>query len=249
MGRATKMARKTEDCTNLIDSLKRLGMPIGIGENDRDTSLAAINDELARIADERESKIFRKRSNVAKMPDATYLCDYRDIPDRGLDITLLKDILSLSFMEGAQKENIILWGSADTGKTWIAELISTEACRKDKRVKWTNFPTLYRELDSLRKRDSEKFEKKLTYYSKFDLLCIDEFLNYELKECFLIQELLNRITLIKRCSLLVCSQVNPFDWVKLFPATGIGESARGRIMHISKSIHLKGKDLRMEGKL
>ena len=52
------MARKTEDCTNLIDSLKRLGMPIGIGENDRDTSLAAINDELARIADERESKIF-----------------------------------------------------------------------------------------------------------------------------------------------------------------------------------------------
>ena len=84
--------------------------------------------------------------------------------------------------------------------------------------------------------DSKKFETKLTYYSKFDLLCIDEFLNYEIKECFLIQELLNRITLIKRCSLLVCSQVNPFDWVKLFPATGIGESARGRIMHISKSI-------------
>ena len=116
-------------------------------------------------------------------------------------------------------------------------------------MKWTNFPTLYRELDSLRKRDSEKFEKKLTYYSKFDLLCIDEFLNYELKECFLIQELLNRITLIKRCSLLVCSQVNPLDWVKLFPVTGIGKSARGRIMHRSKSIHLKGKDLRMEGKL
>ena len=52
-------------------------------------------------------------------------------------------------------------------------------------MKWTNFPTLYRELDSLRKRDSKKFETKLTYYSKFDLLCIDGFLNCELKECFL----------------------------------------------------------------
>ena len=100
MGREKKMARKTEDCTNLLDLLKRLGMLIGIGEDDRDMALAAINDELARIADERESKIFRKRSNVAKMPDATYFCDCRDIPDRGLNITLLKEMLSLSFMEG-----------------------------------------------------------------------------------------------------------------------------------------------------
>ena len=34
--------------------------------------------------------------------------------------------------------------------------------------------------------------------------------------------ILNRIILIKEYSLLICTQVNPSDWVKLFPVAGIG---------------------------
>ena len=61
--------------------------------------------------------------------------------------------------------------------------------------------------------------------------------------------ILNRIILVKKCSLLICTQENPSDWAKLFPVAVIGESSRGRIMEICKSTHLKGRDLRLEGKL
>ena len=61
--------------------------------------------------------------------------------------------------------------------------------------------------------------------------------------------ILNRIILVKKCSLLICTKVNPSDWAKIFPVAVIRESSRGRIMEICKSTHLKGRDLRLEGKL
>ena len=61
--------------------------------------------------------------------------------------------------------------------------------------------------------------------------------------------ILNRIILDRKCSLLICTQVNLSDWVKLFPVAGIGESSHSRIMERCKSIHLEGRELRLEGKL
>ena len=118
-------------------------------------------------------------------------------------------------------------GSDGTGKTWLAELIAIEACRKGKRVRWVQFPCMYRELETLKQTNSPKFETRLTYYSKFDLLCIDEFLNYSLDDPFLMQEL--------------------FDRIKVFSVSGIGESSRGRVLEHCKNIHLQGSDLRMKG--
>ena len=47
---------------------------------------------------------------------------------------------------------------------------------------------MYRELETLKQTNSTKFETRLTYYSKFDLLCIDKFLNYSLDDPFLMQK-------------------------------------------------------------
>ena len=60
---------------------------------------------------------------------------------------------------------------------------------------------------------------------------------------------MNKIILVKKCSLLICTQVNPSDWAKLFPVAVIGESSHISIMERCKSIHLEGRDLRLEGKL
>lgn len=239
---------RTEQYSAILGTLERLGLPVAITDEDKDCdALAVINDELTKIADEKENTTFDNRFRLSKMPDATFIRDYYDNPDRQLEATLLKELLSLAFMKGEKKENIVLWGSAGTGKTWIAELIATEACRKGKRVRWVSFPYMYRELENLKSTDSKKFESKLTYYSKFELLCIDEFLNYKLDDPFLVQELFDRIKLMKRGSLIICSQINPYDWVKVFSVSGMGESSRGRILERCKNIHLQGPDLRLAG--
>lgn len=228
------------------NTLQRLGLAVDVKEEDKDADpLAVINDELTRIAEERENIVFDKRFKLSKMPEAAFIRDYYDNPDRKLDRTLLDEILTLSFMNNDRKENIVFWGSAGTGKTWIAELIATEACRRGKRVRWVNFPSMYRELKALKENNGTKLETRLTYYGKFDLLCIDEFLNYQLDDSFLMQELFNRIKLMGRCSLLICSQIDPYDWVKVFSVSGLGESSRGRILERCKNIHLQGADLRI----
>lgn len=240
----------TSNYTELLSTLDRLGLTVTITSKDKDSNpIAVINDELNKIAQERESLIFDNRFRLSRIPRPTFIRDFYNSPERNIDPTLLKDILSLSFMNNDRRENIVLWGSAGTGKTWIAELVATEACKKNKRTRWVNFPSMYRELENLKKSNSTKFETRLTYYSKFDLLCIDEFLNYSLNDPFLMQELFDRISLMKRCSLIICTQINPCDWVKVFSVSGIGESSRGRILEHCKNIHLQGPDLRMVGKI
>ena len=240
---------KTDQYNEILNTLERLGLPVTMTADDAASDpIAVINNELMKIATDRENTTFDNRFKLSKMPEATFLRDYYDNPDRKLDDSLLKDMMSLSFMEGEKKENIVFWGSAGTGKTWMTELIATEACRKGKRVRWVTFPSMYRELETLKKTNSTKFESRLTYYSRFDLLCIDEFLNYTLDAPFLIQELFDRIKLMRKCSLLICTQINPIDWVKVFSVSGLGESSRGRILEYCKNIHLQGVDLKMKGR-
>ena len=54
------------------------------------------------------------------------------------------------------------------------------------------------------------YQSRLKYYSKFDLLCIDEFLNDELSEgdLFIIQELFEFLDR-NRHSFMVCTQCDP----------------------------------------
>ena len=239
---------RTERYGEILNTLERLGLPVTMTDEDASSdTLAVINNELVKIAVDRENTTFDSRFKLSKMPEATFLRDYYDNPDRKLDATLLKEMMSLAFMNGEKKENIVFWGSSGTGKTWLAELIATEACRKGKRVRWVQFPSMYRELETLKQTNSAKFETRLTYYSKFDLLCIDEFLNYSLDDPFLMQELFDRIKIKNKCSLLICTQINPIDWVKVFSVSGIGESSRGRVLEHCKNIHLQESDLRKKG--
>ena len=62
-------------------------------------------------------------------------------------------------------------GSDGTGKTWLAELIAIEAYRKGMRVRCVQFPSMYRELETLKQTNSTKFETRLTYYTASSTCC------------------------------------------------------------------------------
>ena len=100
----------------------------------------------------------------------------------------------------------MIWGPPGTGKSWIARMIATSACAAGLRTRWTSFPVLYDQLLRLyRNTDGQTLDSKLMYYSRFDLLCIDEFPNVSEMDPFLVQQMFNTFS-ERGHSILLCMQ-------------------------------------------
>lgn len=59
--------------------------------------------------------------------------------------------------------------------------------------------------------DSKRYEARLNYYSRFQVLCIDEFPNAEIEDKFIMQEFFN-IRALKGNSTIVSGQCEPRNW-------------------------------------
>ena len=204
-----------------------------------DDLAACFNSFAAKYSNERFDRYFRR----AKVGTPCYIDDILDVPERKLDKEYIQDLNTLQFV--FKHHNLVVWGPPGTGKTWLSKMIATSACAKGLRTRWVTFPVLYDQLLRLYKStDGQTLDSKLAYYSRFDLLCIDEFPNVSDIDPFLVQQMFNTFS-EKATSLLVCMQIQPEKMDELFPIRGIGQSVKGRILQKAKRIHLQGPDLRL----
>ena len=119
------------------------------------------------------------------------------------------------------------------------------ACAAGLRTRWTSFHVIYDQLLRLyRNTDGQTLDSKLLYYSRFDLLCIDEFPNVSQMDPFLVQQMFNTFS-ERGNSILLCMQCQPEKMEELFSITSIGQSIKGRILQRAKRLHLSGADLRL----
>ena len=95
---------------------------------------------------------------------------------------------------------------------------------------------LYDQLLRLyRNTDGQTLDSKLLYYSRFDLLCIDEFPNVSQMDPFLVQQMFNTFS-ERGNSILLCMQCQPEKMEELFSITSIGQSIKGRILQRAKRL-------------
>ena len=139
--------------------------------------------------------------------------------------------------------NILIMGAPGTGKTWMGKAIATKACQNGTRTRWITYPFLCRELMRLKGEDSQRLEARIRYYCGFDLLCIDEFPNYDIEDKFLMQEFFNQAKIAGH-STIVCGQCSPENWDSLFEVKSFAQSIRGRLLEHAYRLELKGPDLR-----
>ena len=125
----------------------------------------------------------------------------------------------------------------------MGKAMATKACQEGIRTRWVTYPYLCRELLRLKAEDSHKLENRLKYYSGYELLCIDEFPNYDIEDKFLMQEFFNQ-TKIAGHSTIVCGQCSPENWDSLFEVKSFAQSIRGRLLEHAYRLELKGPDLR-----
>ncbi len=237
----------SENMQKICTALKALGYIsasdkiLDAYKNSSDDPLALVKLALDTVVTDNRNAKYDKCLRISKLGDPVFFADLLTYEVRQLDLEYITNLESLCFVR--EGKNLIIWGAPGTGKTWMAKALATKACQEGLRTRWVTYPFLCRELMRLKIEDSQKFESRIKYYSKFDLLCIDEFPNYDIEDKYLMQEFFNQTKLVNH-SVVVSGQCSPENWESLFEVKSFAQSIRGRLLEKSYRLELKGPDLR-----
>jgi len=145
----------------------------------------------------------------------------------------IKQLSSLDFI--SDRKNIAIFGESDAGKTYASKAFGVEACKNGYRTLFTDFTDLIDFLFMLRNSDMKKYKKKLVFYSRIQVLILDDFLISQLGD----ERSLILFSLIKNrdelgTSTIITSQYDPRTWISFLEGDGnfaMGDSIRRRILN------------------
>ena len=217
--------KKNELIQNMVDELNEMKLPVmastlenlyhskNFNPSDGIGMLQEIIDNEYQFKMNRRYVEQLKRSHLVGGPQTMEQCvnskERSYLPDN-ITVTLK----SLAFVE--EGLNVCILGPSDSGKTFFAKAIGIHACTKF-RVSYNHCEVLLEELVSLKQENYPKYQKKVRYLIKLDLLILDDFLLHtitderEVKVLFEIME--KRSELLK--STIVCSQREPKSWASM----------------------------------
>ena len=168
------------------------------------------------ISPEYESRIDKKiagrieRAGLKGCPEVIDNC--KDSSERNYLPTGINDTLaSMDFIRNGM--NVCILGPSDSGKTYLAKALAVQACN-EYRVSYHHFEPFLESLVALKEKGYEKYQKKVQYYIRMDLLVLDDFLLHtitderEIKVLFEVMEKRNELSK----STIVCSQREPGSW-------------------------------------
>lgn len=184
----------------------------------------------------------------SRLPEEILFSDFLMVDDRSLSQLTIAELQELNFMQ--EHRPLVIEGKPGVGKSWLGMAIAKRACDECHRVRWTIFSELLAELGSLRiidaKDGSRRYMKKVRFYTNFDLLCIDEFLNAPMKDSdvFILQDVFDSLYR-KRKSFLICTQCDVARLPEMIANTSMGAALRGRILERAKVVSITGPDLRL----
>jgi DNA replication protein DnaC len=162
--------------------------------------------------------------------------DYR--PDRELDKTLVARLGTCAYVQ--DHRNIMLLGASGSGKSWLACAFGVAAARNYYTVRYARLPDLLGELAVARAEGS--YRKIMAQLAKVQLLILDEWLLYDLREGDVreILEIVERRH--KRASTIFCSQFDVGGWHEKLGEPTIADAICDRIVHDSYTLLVKGNE-------
>ena len=109
--------------------------------------------------------------------------------------------------------NVCILGASDSGKTYLAKALGTEACM-NYRVSYNRCNELLESLVAMKSADYASYERRMRRIMNFHLLILDAFLLNTItdeREVKILLEILEKRIELSR-STIVCSQREPESW-------------------------------------
>ena len=216
---------RNEKVVPLIDALNELGMPMmaatldGLYRSKNFLEMDHLSLLTAMIEPEYSAHTTKKLNNRLKRAGLIsfpgQISDCMDSGEREYFPTGITESLEeMSFIRDGM--NICILGPSDSGKSYLAKSLGIEACH-DYRVAYHHCESLLEELVSLKGRDYGKYQRKIKFLVKLDLLILDDFLLHTIsdeREIKVLHELLEVRSELSR-SVIVCSQREPKSWTSM----------------------------------
>ena len=180
-----------------------------------------LNNRLARLI----------RNAGFSIPDAA-LENIEYHPDRELDKTLIMRLGTCNFIK--EHHNIIIMGAAGGGKTYLANAFGVTAARSLYSVRYIRLPDLLGELAIARAEGN--YRKLIKFYKQVNLLILDEWLLYPLKDTEARDLMEIAESRYKKASTIFCSQFDVGGWHQKIGEATLADAICDRIVHDSYRI-------------
>jgi len=165
------------------------------------------------------------------MPEAC-VEDIEYHPDRELDKALITRLSTCNFVE--EHHNVIILGATGSGKSYLANAFGATAARMLHTVRYVRLPDLLGELAIARAEGT--YRKVMKQLKQIELLILDEWLLYHLKELEARDLLEIAEARYKRASTIFCSQHDVGDWHQKIGESTLADAILDRIVHDSYRI-------------
>ena len=160
--------------------------------------------------------------------------------DRKLDKAFITRLGTCNYI--ADCRNLIILGATGSGKSYLANAFGMTACRNFITVKYVRLPDLLGELAIARADGIHRYRKVMKCYKQVQLLIIDEWLLYPLKESESRDLLEIAESRYKKASTIFCSQFEVRGWNEKIGESTMADAICDRIVHDSYSIVIHGDD-------
>jgi DNA replication protein DnaC len=161
-------------------------------------------------------------------------------PDRKLDKSQITRLATCQYIQECY--NILVLGATGAGKTYLGCSFGMAASRNFYSVKYIRLPDLLAELAVARGDGS--YRKVMKQYKQTNLLILDEWLLFPLKE----SETRDLLEIVesrhKRASTIFCSQFDIAGWHLKIGEPTLADAICDRIVHDSYTIMIEGDSMR-----
>ena len=191
---------------------------------------------------ERQARGLNYRLKQAKLGRFKAMADFDWHWPKKCDREHIEELLRLDFM--SENANVILLGPNGVGKTTIAANILYQAVLNGYH---SLFVTASQMLNDLASQDGDlALSRRLKYYAKPALLCIDEmgYLSYSNRHADLLFEIISRR--YKKRSTVVTTNKPFIEWDQIFPNAACVISLVDRLVHTSESVIIEAESFRLK---